>query len=179
MLPTVYLLNMFSTPNHCDAFLVKRISTFIEVVSLMDKRNIYSRQDNPFYDSSCGKELWQDVKMVIVVILAIPVCTDQTNPHLSRSWSQILRKRIIFVLISRVVSRRLGWVGYSSRTVTWVGNELPLLVTEFVPTGRWHERVHEPLGRQPTSNPCLLCTAINTNPWQCEVTFLKPVIHVW
>jgi hypothetical protein len=47
----------------------------MEVFSLMDKRNIYFRQDNPFYDSSCGKELWQDVKIVIVMILAIPVCT--------------------------------------------------------------------------------------------------------
>jgi len=74
---------------------------------LMDKRNIYFRQDNPFYDSSCGKELWQDVKKVIM-ILAIPVCTDQTIPPFTPKLESDPPQKNNFCIKLRVVSRRLG-----------------------------------------------------------------------
>ena len=51
------LIEHVLNPGHCDAFLVKGISPFMEVFSLMDNRNTYFRQDNPFYDSSCWRRL--------------------------------------------------------------------------------------------------------------------------
>jgi hypothetical protein len=58
---------MFSTPSYCDAFLVKGISTLMKVFSLMDKRNIDFRQDNPLMavgvESNCDKK-------VMVLLLA-------------------------------------------------------------------------------------------------------------
>lgn len=49
------LIEHVLNPGHCDAFLVKGISTFMEVFLLMDKRNTYFRQGN--YDSSCWRRL--------------------------------------------------------------------------------------------------------------------------
>jgi len=99
---------MFLIPKHCDEFLVKGISTFMEVFSLMDERNSYFRQNNPLYDSSCGKELWQDVKMVIVMILAIPVSTDYRNPPFIPKLESDPPQKHNFCINLRVVSRRLG-----------------------------------------------------------------------